>query len=399
MDSACAERGGGVSILIMSEVWKHAPADKGDLLILLALADHADDDGRCFPSISRLAEKGRMSERNVKRCLRALEECGVVKTETGAGPKGCNVYIVDVDAMRDMPKTTACGDDKMSPHEDEAGGDKTGTQGVTKTTGGGDAHVTQTIIEPSGTLQAREARAREAAGADDVGGDIKSIHRAFKRWFPTWPAYLDSSEPEALKAWEALSPEEREAAADRAADYVAALRKTGRSYVCKAAVYLSEKRWMRLTEKTAETAQPALHKPFSRGWMAKRLVALLGPISEHIPQPTTFIQNLIDRGGPEGERERLKHLSRHGWPMVNTMDARSVGSTVTPDIVALSAGFEKVHVASERFADWRALHEARGWPWLPPAGNHEWFYFPAGGPDCFHEFEAKVGELKGGEAA
>ncbi len=46
-----------------------SPAPK---LVLMALADIADDTGFCFPSISTLAAKVSMDERSVQRILRKL---------------------------------------------------------------------------------------------------------------------------------------------------------------------------------------------------------------------------------------------------------------------------------------------------------------------------------------
>lgn len=70
----------------MTYVWEHSTAAGGDLLVLLAIADHASDDGtNAWPSLARLARKCRMSERNVRRCIRNLEESGDLITHQNAG--------------------------------------------------------------------------------------------------------------------------------------------------------------------------------------------------------------------------------------------------------------------------------------------------------------------------
>jgi hypothetical protein len=49
----------------------------GRRLVLLALADHAHDDGRCaWPSVQTIARKTRMSRRGVQKALRELEKEG-----------------------------------------------------------------------------------------------------------------------------------------------------------------------------------------------------------------------------------------------------------------------------------------------------------------------------------
>ncbi|MDV9040987.1 helix-turn-helix domain-containing protein [Stenotrophomonas sp. RAC2] len=58
-------------------VFDRYPNGGGEMLLALALADHAHDDGtHIFPSIARLAEKTRQSERSVQYQLRRMEQSG-----------------------------------------------------------------------------------------------------------------------------------------------------------------------------------------------------------------------------------------------------------------------------------------------------------------------------------
>jgi hypothetical protein len=66
-----------MSIKLMSEVW-HLELDHPQLLMLLAIAFHADDQGRAFPGVAYLAWKTGYSERMVQRHLRALEHSGLI---------------------------------------------------------------------------------------------------------------------------------------------------------------------------------------------------------------------------------------------------------------------------------------------------------------------------------
>ena len=56
----------------------------GDLLVLLAIADYADEDFRAWPSQKTLARKARMDERNVRRVLQRLHVAGEILIERGA---------------------------------------------------------------------------------------------------------------------------------------------------------------------------------------------------------------------------------------------------------------------------------------------------------------------------
>jgi hypothetical protein len=66
-----------MSIKLMSEVW-HLDLDHPHLLMLLAIASHADDTGRAFPGVAYLAWKTGYSERMVQRHLRTLENSGLI---------------------------------------------------------------------------------------------------------------------------------------------------------------------------------------------------------------------------------------------------------------------------------------------------------------------------------
>ncbi len=85
-----------MSIEVMSAVWKNAPVKGGDLLVLLALADHANERGMCWPSIPTLAEKSRLSERQVYEIIGRLERKKLIDIDRGAGSRRGNFYRVNV---------------------------------------------------------------------------------------------------------------------------------------------------------------------------------------------------------------------------------------------------------------------------------------------------------------
>lgn len=63
----------------MSQVWATAPFEKTTLLVLLALADSAHDDGKCWPAISTIAHKARCGERWCRRVIDELEAEGWIE--------------------------------------------------------------------------------------------------------------------------------------------------------------------------------------------------------------------------------------------------------------------------------------------------------------------------------
>lgn len=73
------ERNTELSISIMSAYWRDAPYDGTKLLLLLALADYANDSGYCYPTQKKLAEKCRCTERHVRSLMKDLVADGVVR--------------------------------------------------------------------------------------------------------------------------------------------------------------------------------------------------------------------------------------------------------------------------------------------------------------------------------
>lgn len=132
-----------MSIKIMSLVWEEGPTDPTEKLILLALADYSNDEGRCYPSMIGLAAKASLSERGARKIVRRLEANGWLEIETGGGRGGKNLYRILVD----KPGT-------RNP-EPETGNEKPGMSG-TKTRNvsalnpePGSAEPSRTINKPS----------------------------------------------------------------------------------------------------------------------------------------------------------------------------------------------------------------------------------------------------------
>ncbi len=93
-----------MSIRVMSQVWSSDLTDIYESSVLLVLADHADDDGRCYPSVARVAKLARCSVRKAQEVIRALTERGYLRVETNKGPRGCNTYFLSLPTAQDAPR-------------------------------------------------------------------------------------------------------------------------------------------------------------------------------------------------------------------------------------------------------------------------------------------------------
>lgn len=87
-----------MSVRVITWVWDYSEARGIDRLVLLALADAADDGGRAWPSVATLARKAAVAPRTVQRSLRTLAEMGeLTLLQGGTGGKGTNTYRVRLD--------------------------------------------------------------------------------------------------------------------------------------------------------------------------------------------------------------------------------------------------------------------------------------------------------------
>ena len=69
-----------MSVKLMSKAWD-MDLPSGQKFVLLALCDHANDDGLCYPGQSRLADKCGMSPRTVSSHIDWLEKRGLIRKE------------------------------------------------------------------------------------------------------------------------------------------------------------------------------------------------------------------------------------------------------------------------------------------------------------------------------
>ena len=84
-----------MSIKCTSRVWEYSTASGTELLVLLAISDHAHEDGTgAYPSLQTLAAKCKISKRSVQRYLKKLSKGGELKIEYGKGRNGTNLYTV-----------------------------------------------------------------------------------------------------------------------------------------------------------------------------------------------------------------------------------------------------------------------------------------------------------------
>jgi hypothetical protein len=181
----------------MSQVWG-LELSHAEHAVLLALADHADDDGsNVFPSIAYTAWKTNYKERQVRRIVAALRERGILVLVREASRHRPNEYRIDVAAApkkpafeewkqaRDVPQSR---EDKKSALHDArpdtvtalpaASTDRMSALGADLGRSSATARADIAMsTEPSGTT-----KATSSAKAEDVAPATEKQRTATGRW-------------------------------------------------------------------------------------------------------------------------------------------------------------------------------------------------------------------------
>ncbi|SFD17349.1 Helix-turn-helix domain-containing protein [Salipiger profundus] len=259
----------------MSQVWASGPQDRCELLVLLALADFSDHEGRCWPSMKVLAAKARTSERGAQKIVARLVEAGWLEIKTGGGRGGTNVYrILPISSRSETPNDVH--PKQVTPPEPGSGfkGEKprTGEQkprtGVQETPNPGSPEPSGTIKEPSRAMRACErAPARERA--PDGFEEFWAVHPRPKNRSASERAFS-----EAVAA--GADPKRIVAEAER---YRAENRAGGRRYLCATDVWLSQRRWEARAAKSDRSSTPCARDDIVTFWAGKVLAGEFVPTS------------------------------------------------------------------------------------------------------------------------
>jgi hypothetical protein len=104
-----------MSIYVMSAVWLNGPKQRSERLLLLAVADHADEyTGIAFPSTKLLAAKASMTTRNVSRALESLKIAGWLEILPRTHERGGHTYQLNLAKLNYFGPPTS--QDKLSGH-------------------------------------------------------------------------------------------------------------------------------------------------------------------------------------------------------------------------------------------------------------------------------------------
>ena len=216
-----------MSIKIMQWVWDDGPQEATELLVLLAMADIADDEGLCWPSIARIARKCRMSDRNARRIIRRLEDGGWLLTREQRGRNQTNRYTIQKPDKKigQIVRADKCDTENR-------------TNATVKPDTAMSAEPSRTVsIEPSLFMCAEEEPSSSQKKTD-------TTEEAFAAFWKIYPRKV--KKPSALKAFKAAlkkaTAEQITASAKAYADHCRT-KGTEPGFIAHASSWLNDERW------------------------------------------------------------------------------------------------------------------------------------------------------------
>lgn len=119
-----------MSIELITKAFKTKTANSTQKLILIKLADNANDDGQCFPSHRHIADQCQCTRRTVINAIKALEEQGLLTIEErrdfNSGQQKSNIYHLHLDGagnLEEMESDSGSNPEDSPPENPENGGE------------------------------------------------------------------------------------------------------------------------------------------------------------------------------------------------------------------------------------------------------------------------------------
>jgi len=201
-------------------------------LVLMMLANYADESHSAFPSYAHLASLCECTERTVKRAIKELQDQGFLEVQQRFkdGRQTANRYVLAVGVAGVTEKAPRGVTQKTPP-------------GVTETTPPG---VTQTPPYTVSRIQ--------SVGNNNHRAPKGEYPEAFQRWWRTYPR-RDGSKAKAFESW-------RKAVKDQVADdrllditerFARQCANKDKKFVPHAATWLNQARWETVEETEQQT--------------------------------------------------------------------------------------------------------------------------------------------------
>lgn len=195
-----------MSLRLTADVLDYAPYEGGALLVLLALASWANDDGtKIFPKIESLAQKARLGVRATQYALRQLEDDGVLTVVSAGRGRKTTEYRLEVQIMHHWTQDIEGENErcKKCTSDDEGGncrqmhlsGAARCTSEVQSATSPIDNHSSTQSLNPSLSRAPQRASESKAVSHQNIDGPSEGVQLAPKgavlaAWPQIWNAFM-----------------------------------------------------------------------------------------------------------------------------------------------------------------------------------------------------------------
>jgi hypothetical protein len=94
-----------MAVMLMAKAFNIKVGNAGKKLVLLKLADNANDKGECWPSYQHIADQCEISKRSAMNYINSLIDDGLIRKQVRKGPKGnsTNVYVLSLGGENAAP--------------------------------------------------------------------------------------------------------------------------------------------------------------------------------------------------------------------------------------------------------------------------------------------------------
>lgn len=221
----------------MHWAWNRKGGSPSAKIILMCLADFANQDAECFPSIAHLAEKTEQSPNTVRRRLQELEDDGLIERRAQYRPNGSQtVDLIRLKMGQEEPTKVSAGE--FRPPTKLRGGPLPNLEGDPPAV---ERAPLPTVVPPEPPYEPPlEPTPLAPHGGMGVGSSHETQFDAFRDGWGEHGA--GASWPKALSAWSQLSAADRAEALLCLPRYLDDCRAKSRK-VCHPATYLTERRW------------------------------------------------------------------------------------------------------------------------------------------------------------
>lgn len=176
-----------MSMLLMVKALEIETNNAARKLVLIKLADNANDSGVCWPSLSTIARVCSISRRSVINHINALEEAGLLKVTHRKGEKGnaTNMYQLCLGGENSAPATNS----------------EKPVHGANNSLGG------ETVaLPPSETVAPRTSQSSEPVIEPNKNTKAQMLESRFESFYSKYP--IKKSKARALKVFTKLNPDD-----------------------------------------------------------------------------------------------------------------------------------------------------------------------------------------------